>query len=200
MPTFGRDTIRRFRKNVSETKQFAARDYEDVLQVGTLCNFLSLRLKRPVRQCSIPVFAGLLPEPQNTQVTQLLFVLCHWHGLAKLRLHTDETLHALDMVTKDLGDRIRNFASDTCRTFATKELPRETASRHRRQAQQKQSKSSKVQGTTSHVQARQPKTFNLQTYKLHALADYPSQIRMYGTTDSYSTQSVRVALSWSSGL
>lgn len=34
VPTFGRDTIRRFRKNVSEMKQFAARDFEDVLQVG----------------------------------------------------------------------------------------------------------------------------------------------------------------------
>lgn len=34
--TFGRDTIRRFRKNVSELKRFAARDFEDVLQVGTV--------------------------------------------------------------------------------------------------------------------------------------------------------------------
>lgn len=33
MPTFGRDTIRRFRSNVSEMKQLAARDYEDMLQV-----------------------------------------------------------------------------------------------------------------------------------------------------------------------
>lgn len=32
--TFGRDTIRRFRKNVSEMKRFAARDFEDILQVG----------------------------------------------------------------------------------------------------------------------------------------------------------------------
>jgi hypothetical protein len=34
MPTFGRDTIRRFRSNVSEMKQLAARDYEDLLQVS----------------------------------------------------------------------------------------------------------------------------------------------------------------------
>ena len=33
IPTFGRDTIRRFRSNVSEMRQFAARDYEDILQV-----------------------------------------------------------------------------------------------------------------------------------------------------------------------
>lgn len=32
-PTFGRDTIRRFINNVSEMKQLAARDFEDLLQV-----------------------------------------------------------------------------------------------------------------------------------------------------------------------
>ncbi|KAN0088099.1 hypothetical protein V8E55_006720, partial [Tylopilus felleus] len=35
---------------------------------------------------------------------------------------------------------------------------------------------------------RQPKVLNIQTYKIHSLADYPVQIRMFGTTDSYSTQ------------
>ena len=34
VPTFGRDTIRRFRKNVSELKKMAARNFEDVLQVS----------------------------------------------------------------------------------------------------------------------------------------------------------------------
>ena len=34
IPTFGRDTIRRFRRNVSELKQMAARDFEDLLQVN----------------------------------------------------------------------------------------------------------------------------------------------------------------------
>ena len=33
VPTFGRDTIRRFHRNVSEMKRLAARDFEDVLQV-----------------------------------------------------------------------------------------------------------------------------------------------------------------------
>ena len=34
MPTFGRDTIRHFHKNVSELKRMAARDFEDILQVS----------------------------------------------------------------------------------------------------------------------------------------------------------------------
>ena len=34
IPTFGRYTIRRFHNNVSEMKRLAARDFEDILQVG----------------------------------------------------------------------------------------------------------------------------------------------------------------------
>ena len=33
VPTFGHDTIQWFRHNVSELKQMAARDFEDLLQV-----------------------------------------------------------------------------------------------------------------------------------------------------------------------
>ena len=43
-------------------------------------------------------------------------------------------------------------------------------------------------GSTS--RGRQPKTLNLNTYKLHALGDYTTTIRKYGTTDSYSTEPV----------
>ena len=35
------------------------------------------------------------------------------------------------------------------------------------------------------------KTFNLLTYKLHALGDYVQTICLFGSTDSYSTQIVR---------
>jgi len=34
VPSFGRDTIRRFSSNVSELKKLAAHDFEDLLQVG----------------------------------------------------------------------------------------------------------------------------------------------------------------------
>jgi len=36
VPTFGRDTIRRFSSNVSELKRLTARDFEDLLQVCPL--------------------------------------------------------------------------------------------------------------------------------------------------------------------
>lgn len=35
LPTFGRDTIRKFCSDVSARKKLAARDYEDFLQVRT---------------------------------------------------------------------------------------------------------------------------------------------------------------------
>lgn len=143
-------------------------------------------------QCSIPVFAGLLLDPHNAQVLRLLFVLSHWHGLAKLRIHTDDTLDIFESVTKELGNCICDFASTACPSFATKELPREAEARIRRRVQQARSRPTQSHGITSHTQAQQPKGLNLQTYKLHALADYPAQIRMYGTTDSYSTQAVSV--------
>lgn len=37
---------------------------------------------------------------------------------------------------------------------------------------------------------RRQKTWNLDTYKIHALGDYVETIRLYGTTDSYSTELV----------
>jgi len=44
IPTFGRDTIRRFDTNVSAMKKLAARDWEDILQVVTeYLNFRALR-------------------------------------------------------------------------------------------------------------------------------------------------------------
>ena len=49
---------------------------------------------------------------------------------------------------------------------------------------------SRSQQNSLHTGTRKTKTFNLQTYKLHALGDYVEQIRLYGTTDSYSTQPV----------
>ena len=40
----------------------------------------------------------------------------------------------------------------------------------------------------------QLKVLNLQTYKLHALGDYATQIRTYGTMDSYSTQPMHIVM------
>ncbi|KAG6914252.1 hypothetical protein DXG01_001450 [Tephrocybe rancida] len=216
VPTFGRDTIRRFSRNASELKKMAARDYEDLLQ------------------CIIPVFDGLLPDENlNTSVINLLFQMAHWHGLAKLRLHSSFTMDLLDLKTTVLGDALRNFKQEVCPKFATRELRREAAARERREASKAakapsnpKPKKKAVEGpqaitdtqadttggqvgsqiigqagvgasvetgpampvvATPRV-ARKAKTFSLSTYKMHAIGDYFSTIQTFGTTDSYSTE------------
>lgn len=48
-------------------------------------------------QCAIPCFEGLLPSPHNEMVLDLLFISAYWHGLGKLRMHTDSSLEVLDI-------------------------------------------------------------------------------------------------------
>ncbi|KIK75878.1 hypothetical protein PAXRUDRAFT_18604 [Paxillus rubicundulus Ve08.2h10] len=116
-------------------------------------------------QCALPVFEGLLPAPHNKIVLDLLFDFATWHAYAKLRLHTEDTLAFFDKAT------------------ITLKLPQEHAVRGRRKAAL-----AAKQGRAVPVSQPKHKTLNLTTYKYHALADYPSTIRQYGTTDSYSTQ------------
>ena len=82
-------------------------------------------------QCAIPVFDGLLPEPHNQAILSLLFTCAHWHGLAKLSMHTDPTLDILDNVTVQLRTEFRAFTNKTCPAFNTRELRHETESRNR---------------------------------------------------------------------
>ncbi|KAJ3508461.1 hypothetical protein NMY22_g16610 [Coprinellus aureogranulatus] len=116
VPTFGKDTIRRFSNNVSDMKQLAARDWEDMLQCATF------------------VFEGLLPKEHEQHVHNLLFTMGHWHGLAKLRMHTDGSLAILDQWTALLGEDARTFLEQTCTAFETVELKREYEARKRREA------------------------------------------------------------------
>ena len=83
-------------------------------------------------QCIIPVFDGLLPEPHNSTILGLLFTCAHWHGLAKLRAHTDSTLCILDETTVDIGTEFRAFTAKTCAAFDTRELSHEVEARKRR--------------------------------------------------------------------
>ena len=107
----------------------------------------------------------------------------------------DETLQILDAVTQSLGDKLRKFVSVTCPAFSMKELCHEAESCRRRQAHNNSKRGNIPQNESSLCTAdRQPKVLNLQTYKFHALGDYATQIRTYGTTDSYSTQPMRIVM------
>ncbi|KAG6912539.1 hypothetical protein DXG01_013935, partial [Tephrocybe rancida] len=143
--------------------------------------------------CAIPAFDGLLPEPHNSNILDLLFVCATWHGLAKLRMHNDLTLLELDEATKALGIGMRKFVATTCTSFQTRELPREAEARARRTTKAKAQTGSKPGESerpppAKGISTQRLKTFNLDTYKFHALGDVPAHIREFGTTDSYSTE------------
>lgn len=126
-------------------------------------------------------------------VLRLVFISAHWHGLAKLRLHTDLTLGIMDRLTTELGKALRDFEEHICAAYITRELPRETAARQRRQKTKKgpgAEQSDDVADLDKDEPKRLKKTLNLQTYKYHSLGDYVDTIRRYGTTDSYSSQTV----------
>ncbi|KAK7437003.1 hypothetical protein VKT23_006712 [Stygiomarasmius scandens] len=173
VPAFGHSTIRHFATNASEMKKLAARDFEDLLQ------------------CAIPVCAGLLlDEADNHRLFVVLFRLAHWHGLAKLRLHTDLTLKELEVATEELGQAMREFRDETCSKFETVELPREQEARTRRERQVDSHTQGKVSKRSNQ---RKRRTLNLFTYKWHALGDYVQTIKTFGTTDNYSTQTGELA-------
>jgi hypothetical protein len=157
-------------------------------------------------KCSIPVFEGLLPDAHNKILLDLLFIMAHWHGLAKLRMHSDLTLEILDQQTTDLGEKFRHFKSKVCTAYYTQELNCEVDARSRRQAKdvarRTESSMANEKGTGANAkgkqkedprlprQPRRKKSLNIQTYKFHALGDYVASIRRFGTTDSYSTEPV----------
>ena len=149
-----------------------------------------LRQLAHISQCIIPVIEGLLSEKDEKVVLDLVFILTTWHAYAKLRLHTDHTLTSFDALTKPLGAAIRHFAGKFSDRFDTKDLPKEAEARKRRADASKKSGKARKRKAPGDTKAR----FNLITYKLHALGDYVSTIRQRGTTDSYSTQLVRVSL------
>ncbi|KAK0243613.1 hypothetical protein EDD85DRAFT_918032 [Armillaria nabsnona] len=75
---------RRFKNHVSDLKNFAAHDYEDILQV--------YRLLFQYIACAMPCFEGLFPPKLDRLVLDLLFLFACWHANAKLRMHTEFNL------------------------------------------------------------------------------------------------------------
>ena len=146
----------------------------------------------------MPVFDGLLPAKHNGNIQSLLFTTVEWHTQAKMCLHTDSTLAWLDESTKAFGKQIQHFQSHTCSFFNTWELPQEEAARSRRQKKKKvamnPSPLAPAPSTATPSAGTRKKLFNLILIKLHALGDNVKTIKMFGMTDSYSTQPVWMLL------
>ncbi|KAG9121758.1 hypothetical protein FRC07_002153 [Ceratobasidium sp. 392] len=170
VPTFS-SSIRKFSSNVASMSRLAARDFEDILQ------------------CCGPVFKGLLPEECDEQAQKLLYLFAQWHGLAKLRLHTEATLKLLKAVTTQFGDAMRKFA-DSTKDLDIRETPKEYE-RRKRQAETGRACSRMKKpalDNTKDGDGRRRCMLNLATYKFHSMGDYVRCIERFGTCDSYSTQ------------
>ncbi|OWZ25829.1 hypothetical protein C370_07304 [Cryptococcus neoformans A1-35-8] len=89
IPGFG-SAIRKFRDSVTAAEGMTAREYEQVLL------------------CLLPVISGLLPgfEPL---ASRLVYSLNVWFALAKLHLHTGETVKAMDDELSAFGKTLRAF-------------------------------------------------------------------------------------------
>jgi hypothetical protein len=137
----------------------------------------------------MPVFEGLLPPQHNEIVLDLLFELATWHAFARLHVYTDSTLDMFQVSTKSLTAVVRRFIRETCESYMTQELPKETAARGQcTVALTAKWGSHTTKGKTSATP--KGKKFNLETYKYHALADYPKMIQMFGMADNYNMQIV----------
>ena len=144
-----------------------------------------------VSKCTMPVFDSLLPHPHGSIVQDLLFELATWHAYAKLCLYTTDTLNFFDASTRSFSQAVRKFLKTTCEAYITLELPREMAARGRQVAALTSKSGANIPPKSTECRH---KRLNLQTYKYHALGDYPDAIRQRGTTDNYSTQSVSILL------
>ncbi|KAG8733120.1 hypothetical protein FRC10_000416 [Ceratobasidium sp. 414] len=168
--SFPPDTIHAFSQDVSEMRQLAGRDYEDILQCCHAC------------------FEGLFPAEHDTDISVLIFTVAQWHALAKLRMHTTSTIKALDNQTIKLGQRMRRFQQSTAAAFNTVETNQEFGARKRRHE-----RAMIAAGATSIPPLqRKNKTLSLNTFKFHSAGDYSASIFQFGTTDSWTTQNTEL--------
>jgi hypothetical protein len=100
-------------------------------------------------------------------------------------------VEVFDGVMKNLGQLLRRFNDHVCPKYNTRETPSEYKKRSSRNASKAaKNKSDSAKKKDKGKIAPTKKDFNLAAYKPHALGHYSSWIRRFGTTDSYSTQTV----------
>lgn len=119
----------------------------------------------------------------------MLFQLAMWHALAKLRLHSDTTLWVFETVVQKLGQVMREFQSKVCPHYDTRELDKEIEARQRRKTKRdtKGKAPARAQDTDT---TRARKELNLSTYKFHRMGDGPRAVRLIGTLEGVSAQTV----------
>lgn len=130
-----------------------------------------------------------------------------FHGLSKLRMHSETTRKALDRVSRDMCKTIRVFAKKT-RELKTKELPSIVEKGNRRRAAKKRKDELEGKGEGSKTSpkasaaAKKRKgaddvvVLNLVKFKFHHHCNTAEDIRVFGPTDVTSTQCVSTVLAY----
>ncbi|KLO05634.1 hypothetical protein SCHPADRAFT_839152 [Schizopora paradoxa] len=191
VPKFARETIRLFQKSVAAMQQPTAHQFESILK------------------CALPTFEALLPPPHDELVLDLLFILATWHGLAKLRTHTVDTLSILKITTTTLGSLLRKFKRTTCEEYDTRELDKKTfgdlkkgrkprapakatTGANKGKGKQKAAggpeESDKEDAPLQKKKVSKKKELNLDTAKIHELEHCVPDIWMFGATGSFSAE------------
>lgn len=114
-----------------------------------------------IPQCLIPAFEHLMGQTYNLYMLDLLFKLCTFHFLAKLCLHTESTLHDLEVSTAQLGDEIQCFEAGICQVYRTTGLPSETSAQGRRTAALAPTRVSNLQPASTQCMQQDPKQQSL---------------------------------------
>ena len=113
---------------------------------------------------------------------KLLFTCGHWHGLAKLQLHINNTLDLLDVETEHIGKELGSFISKTCAFYNTWELKWEADAQKWQKVRKDTCEGTSVNHlpleVDSMMETDEPtlKKLNINTYKAHLLGDYARTI------------------------
>ena len=80
---------------------------------GVTQNYISFIASKQPLIMTILVFEGLVFEPHNERILQLLFLLCYWQMFAKLHIQINITLDVLNEVTEKLASQLHTFVAKT---------------------------------------------------------------------------------------
>ena len=138
----------------------------------------------------------------------MLWYLCLWHSLVKLRLQSETTVLMLECVTTDVGAAVRRFCRISEAAIKTYELPADEAARGKRDAAKRASRAAQEDDSSASAgmkrkrtaaeddepapkrKPRKPVVLSLKTFKFHNMGHYAAEIPRTGPTDNGSTQTV----------
>lgn len=131
----------------------------------------------------------VLLEPHNQILLDLFFELATWHGLAKLKMHTESTLQDLNNSLTCLEKDLHHFKKITYAVYITCNFPSEIAAQGRRTAalavtyaQSNSKAKSKTTGTSK--SKKKSKAYNMDMTSLSSSRSKPTHQQAEDTTEA----------------